>query len=688
MPDKKATVLVDRLRDLSDVNATSPSDGQALTYNQSTQKWIPGSGGASIGGSVTNGSMGSVLFVNPDNTLSQDNQGFRYDDTNNRLSVFTTLSSELLTNPNFTGNATGWTVPAGMAYSSNSVSKTSNGTGALTQSVTPHITSEYELTYTLSNVTAGTVTPSWGGFTGTARSANGTYTERFVATSSTSTLAFTPSNTARFTIDTISLKKLRGTNTLSNVSCGGLNVQGEWSNGSPGTTRAQTINNEGSYTWTDYRFSGTLRSAIGANSSGGLDMYASGSNYFSYYYGNSGLTSNSMFAYNYPTAFVHYGGGWFSSGVHAGSASTNTSTLQSAGGLALKVKKITASQSLDNTATHWLCDASTAVCTGTPSAACSSWTNQTDCEKWDAHGGCSWNPGYSCSTYNGNQSGCEGQSGCTYETANCSGFGDESTCNSYSGCSWSNNPLSCSGFDESTCGMTSGCTINRDYCYNYSDAGGDGTACATVSGNGCSYDSGSGSCSDGMGDAGWFTGCSGSYDNYSCAGTYYTGNCTGTYGAACSGTSSCAGIDDSTNCGNETGCTWSTAINVTLPQISTAPDRTYWIYNDSSTNADVNILPYSGETVNYTTSVVLSTYKDGVHLAPLTVTASCSGFNNGACTPSGCSRIYCTWNSGDSTCNGGASCTGIGDESTCNSTFDYCSGTYVYSKNWYVFSRT
>jgi len=567
--------------------------------------------------------------------------------------------------------------------------KSSNGTATLSQSVSLSLQREYLLTYTISARTVGSVTPTVGGFTGTARSANGTYTERFVATTSAA-LTFTPTNTARFTIDTVSLKPLTGSNTKANINTGGLSVEGSWSNGSPGTTRHTTINNDGSYSWTDYRFAGTLRSAFGANSSGGVDMYASGSNYFSYYSGNSGLTSNSLFAYNYPTAFVHYGGGRFATDVHAGSTSTPSSTLQSSGGLALKVKRITASQSLDNTATHWLCDASSAVCTGTPTYACTHWANQSDCEKWDAHGGCTWNAGYSCSTYNGDQSSCEGQSGCTYETADCSGVGayDESSCVSYSGCSWANNSQDCSGFDESTCGMTSGCSTNRDYCYNYSDGGGDGTACSGVSGYGCSYDSGSGSCSDGMGDSGWYTGCSGSYDSYSCTGTYYTGNCSGTYGSGCTGTSSCSGIDDSTNCGNETGCAWSTAINVTLPQISSAPDRTYWVYNDSSTNADVNILPYSGETVNYTTSVVLGTYKDGVHLAPLVVSSSCSGFDNAGCTPSGCTRAYCSWSSGDNICNGGSSCTGIGDESTCNSTFDYCYGNYVSSTNWYVFSRT
>ena len=651
--------------------------------------------------SLSSISNGSVLFIGGTMSspiITEDNTGYYYDDTNNRLSVFTTLGSELTTNGTFTGSATGWTVPSGMAYSSNSVSKTSNGTGALTQTFSSPVYREYCLTYTISAMTAGTVTPSIGGFTGTTVSANGTYKERFVATSNTQ-LAFTPSNTARFTIDNVSLKLLTGTNTKANINTGGLSVEGNWSNGSPGTTRSITINNDGSNSWIDYRFSGTLRGSTGVNSSGGMDFYASGGNYFAFYAGNSGLTSNTLFSYLYQTAFVHTSGyGSFYNGVYAGYAGAQapTSTLQSGGGTALKVKKITASQTLDNSATHWLCDASTAACTGTPTYACSHYTNSTDCLANDAHGGCAWNSGYDCSSFNGDQGNCESNSGCTYETADCSGTGayDQFSCELYSGCSWSNSPTDCSSFDEMTCSSYSGsgCYLNYDYCYNYSDGGGDGTACSSVGSHGCNYDTDTGSCSDGMGDYGWFTSCGGSYDNYSCSGSYYTGSCVGTYGASCYGTSACSGIDDSTSCGAETGCIWQTALNANLPQITTCPDRTYWIVNDSETSADVNIVPYSGDTIDFTSSYVLSTYKDGVHISPLVVTASCSGFNEGACTPSGCSLSYsnCTWDSMMNECTGDSSCTGISDQMTCEGTsfFSSCYGTYTVSKNWYIWSRT
>ena len=657
---------------------------------------------------------GSTFFAGSGGLLSQDNQNFRFDDTTNRLSIFTTLGNEIVTNGTFTSNASGWTVPSGMAYSSGAVSKTSNGTGALTQSTSHSLQREYLLTYTISNWTVGTITPTIGGFTGTAVSANGTYTERFVATS-TAALTFTPSNTARFTIDTISLKPLVGTNTASNLNVGGFSIQGSWSNGTPGTTRGMTYNNDGSYSWIDYRFAGTLRAATGANSSGGYDIYQSGGNGVAFYQGNSGLTSNSIYMYATSTALVHYGYGEFYGGVIAGALQQPTSTLQTEGGLALNVKRITASQSLDNTATHWLMDATTAsACSGTASTACSTYTNSTDCGARSNHGGgCSWYAGSDCSTYN-NESGmgqCTGTSGCTAETGNCSG-GDESTClagdDTYGGsCAWNSND--CSPLDEATCSSYSGsgCSTNYSDCssFNGNEAGCSGqSGCSVNSSNTCPSQMDEGSCVsagcswDGMTCTGdnstctgtYYTGCSGTY--YTCSGTYYTGTCSGTFGAACSGTPSCGGISNSTDCGNEAGCTWSSVLNATLPDGETCPDRTYWIYNDSSGGADVVIYPYSGQTVNETTSYTLANYRDWIHLAYFKQTKDCSLYlTEGACTPTGCSPSYtaCSWDSMSSDCSGAAACDAADstDQATCNAItyFSSCSGTEIIRKNWYKF---
>jgi hypothetical protein len=162
------------------------------------------------------------------------------------------------------------------------------------------------------------------------------------------------------------------------------------------------------------------------------------------------------------------------------------------------------------------------------------------------------------------------------------------------------------------------------------------------------------------------------------------------YGAACSGTASCGGIDDSVNCNNEPGCNWATAISLTLPSITSCPDRDYWIYNASSTNADVIIVPAGSETIDHTTSYTLSNFKDRVHISPFYRTASCGAFNEGACAgQTGCSPTYsnCSWDG--STCYGDPSCSGYGDQSSCEAATYYsgCSGNYVVSSNWYVFGR-
>lgn len=48
-----------------------------------------GGGGMAIGGAVTSGTQGSVLFIGPGGTLAQDNANFFWDDTNNRLGLGT-----------------------------------------------------------------------------------------------------------------------------------------------------------------------------------------------------------------------------------------------------------------------------------------------------------------------------------------------------------------------------------------------------------------------------------------------------------------------------------------------------------------------------------------------------------------------------------------------------------------------
>lgn len=641
---------------------------------------------------------GSVLFSNG-TTIAQDNSGIYYDDSTNRLSTFTTTTNEIVANGSFTGAATSWTVPSGMAYSSNSVSKTSNGTGALTQNVSLYVQREHILTYVISNWTVGTITPSVGGFTCPAVSANtpNPHICRFVATSS-SALTFTPSNTARFTIDTISLKRMTGTNTTSNINTGGLSVEGSWSNGSPNTTRAMTFNNDGSYTWTDYRFAGTLRSAFGANSSGGFDMYASGGNYFGFYGGNSGLTSNSLFAYLYPTALVHYGYGAFNSGVMAGATYAPSSTLQSVGGLALQVKRITASQTLDNTATHWLSDgASASACTGTPAVTtCSTYdaSGQVTCE---SHLPCVYNAGTNCNTIGGDSgmTSCLGQSPCTADTTACSG-GDMSSCesddDSYGAttpCAWTLGSNTCPSFTNTTdCNNNSPCYANLGGdCNTLSDGGFDGSMCSGQPE--CSYDAPTGVCSNTF-----FTSCDGDNSVYSCTGTKYTGACGGgSFGVSCSGTVLCSAYSSSGACIAETSCLWSSVLNATLPSMLTYPHRTLWVQNDASAGADTVLIASSGETVNGASTYTLSNYLDSVHLAPYNDTRSCGGFvTSGTCTPTGCTPINanCSYDTMSGDCTGNAVCPAHnGNQSNCEgqSYFSYCDGYYVVSKDWHIWSK-
>src|SRR3990167_963664 len=131
------------------------------------------------------------------------------------------VGAEKITNGTFTGSAASWTLNTGWTYSADTVLHSSNGTGTLLQTsanmVTPLVVGEtYILTFDLSAPSVGTVRPACGGVTlpiiiTDANAMTGTHTFVFTATS-TADLTFTPSNTARFTIDTVSLKKCTGGN--------------------------------------------------------------------------------------------------------------------------------------------------------------------------------------------------------------------------------------------------------------------------------------------------------------------------------------------------------------------------------------------------------------------------------------------------------------------------------------------
>lgn len=389
-------------------------------------------------------------------------------------------------------------------------------------------------------------------------------------------------------------------------------------------------------------------------------------------------------------ALLTYGYGGFQTGINAGSTNVNTSTLQSSGGLGLKVKKLTVSGSLDNSATHWLLDGTNSfVCSGTPTYDCSHWANETECLANDAHGGpCAWSAGSDCSVFN-NEYGmgsCSSNPGCSVTTDACTG-GDEATCiapNSapyYGGtCSWSAG-TDCSAFNgnESGCSGQTGCSVSSG---NSCPSQFDEWSCNGV--GGCYW--------DGMSCTGDNSTCTGTY-GAGCSGTYNTGGCTGTYGSGCSGTSSCSGINDSTSCTAESGCTSAYIITGNLPDGELYPDRTYWALNDSSTSADAVLLPYSGQTINMTTSLTLSNYKDGVHIAYYKDLGDCSIYNSNESTcgsTPGCTQGYidCAGYTDEGNCVADTHCSWNGASCDGGVYFSNCSGSYVIAKNWYVWSRT
>ncbi|MCX6766644.1 MAG: tail fiber domain-containing protein, partial [Candidatus Moranbacteria bacterium] len=131
--------------------------------------------------------------------------------------------TEKVTNGSFTGNASDWTLTAGWAYNSNNVWHNANGVTTMSQTpIGGTVAGEtYKVTYTVSGWTVGTVTPQVGGVNGVARGANGTYTDYIIATT-TGNLIFTPTNTARFTIDDLSVTKV--TNGLAISDHGRLGI--------------------------------------------------------------------------------------------------------------------------------------------------------------------------------------------------------------------------------------------------------------------------------------------------------------------------------------------------------------------------------------------------------------------------------------------------------------------------------
>lgn len=121
--------------------------------------------------------------------------------------------SELVTNGSFSVG-TGWTVGSGWAIAAGVASHTGTSSQVLSQPITIGNGRTYEVTYTISGYTSGSMTVRFSGATtvqGTTRTANGTYTELLDNNASgNTTLSFLPGATTTLNIDNVSVKQVLG----------------------------------------------------------------------------------------------------------------------------------------------------------------------------------------------------------------------------------------------------------------------------------------------------------------------------------------------------------------------------------------------------------------------------------------------------------------------------------------------
>ncbi len=180
---------------------------------------------------VQNNSIGAG-FENP-NTGLHSSSGILASD-------ITSLDAEKVTNGSFTGSATGWTLGTGWAYSSNAVAKNVDGTGTLSQNVSAVAGETYLVTFRLFSATEGTLTMSVGNTFAPTINVLGTNNGSFsfiLKAANTNNLIFTPSNTSRFSIDDVSVKKI----TSGDIAAlGGFKVQEGTANAAMGVATLVT----------------------------------------------------------------------------------------------------------------------------------------------------------------------------------------------------------------------------------------------------------------------------------------------------------------------------------------------------------------------------------------------------------------------------------------------------------------
>ena len=154
--------------------------------------------------------------------LSSGNVGIGTANPSNKLTVqglnsIAGLGTELATNGTFNSDLSGWTIPydgTGWVWISNGTASSTATTTPIYQPISTTANQKYQVSYTMSGRTAGSLVLTFGYMTGRAVSdyQNTTYYYSFAATTTaTQNLTFTPTATFDGAIDNVSVNVITGT---------------------------------------------------------------------------------------------------------------------------------------------------------------------------------------------------------------------------------------------------------------------------------------------------------------------------------------------------------------------------------------------------------------------------------------------------------------------------------------------
>lgn len=572
-------------------------------------------GGGTVPGPMVGGTAGSVLFINPTDTVSQNNSSFYWDDASKQLKLSKT---SLATTPT----------------TSMLLQNTTAATAGTQVQVSPAI--EWTGTEWDSGLTSSKTASFRAYLLPRATSSN-----RF------GTLKFQGMNNAGTHVDLFTLNN-------SDAAAGGLpratitqglNISGDPVISDIGVRSHLILDSTGAEAATlAFKLGGnTFRAGIKVPNDGEMQFHSADE--FSFYYSNP-ITSPSLLGTYNTTGFINTAGNFNTGKVTAGAQDTTPpATLTTFGSFAAKGRRVTADTTLDHTASMLYCDSTNAAFCGGTATACGSktytqcadlsligcsqntagtcsdknGTNSSECTSYDAI--CSWTPA-NCSVFNNNSAGCAGEATCSFTPAACGDFTTISACDAQSG---------------------NGCTSNTDACINLLDEG----SCNAESADGCSWN---GLTCDG---SNYLTSCSGSYSGGDgvCSGTYDSGGtCSGGSFGTCIGTASCGNLTDDgeteCNLSKYDSCAWTTGLTVNLPAISSHMESDTgflaYIYKVNSGGGSVTMDASGTDTIRDGTSsagtLAISAQGSNAILHPRAVYSSCTGFGDeGSCTPTGCS---------------------------------------------------